>query len=323
MKQFRVLVTAAALFGFSLGVSPSWAIPFTGPTSPYFLDNYHTQQIFVVQGTSVINSFPWAYGPPCTNYFGFCEGNLAVTNVVSTNWFGTVYGGSATAGQYTLSGTPTGTSWSGTPPLAGGRNQILDGTSNGTHNYAVESFNSNGTQNVLATDLNWQHPVALFSVPPSTVGITYDPNNNSLWLSNVFGVISDYTLTGTLLSSFSPGFFGTALAFDPADGTLWFNNGEVNQLFQYSTSGVFLQSGIPTGLPSFFYVAGEFAETEAVPEPTTFALSAAVSLASTEVPPRVLTLRPKKPWSHPANVWPGLLVCGFTLEGSQRLDGSL
>ena len=93
MPQLRLLATAAwSGLSLMLGASSSWAIPFTGPTSPYYLDNYGNQTIDVVQGTNVINSFPWAYDPGCTN---FCEGSLAVTNVVSTNWFGS-YGGSAT-----------------------------------------------------------------------------------------------------------------------------------------------------------------------------------------------------------------------------------
>jgi hypothetical protein len=149
--------------------------------------------IFVVQGTSVINFFPWAYaGPPC--HF-FCEGNLAVTNVVSTNWLGNAVGAPpvgipGTAGQYTLSGTPTGTSWSDTPPLPVEMlNDFQDGTSDGTHNYTVDTL----TGNVIATDLNWQNPLALFSLP-NAFGITYDPNNNSLWFS-VAQSIFDYSLT--------------------------------------------------------------------------------------------------------------------------------
>jgi len=120
------------------------------------------------------------------------------------------YGGSATAGQYTLSGTPMGTSWSGTPPPAGETaNLFYDGTSDGTYNYTVEYSNyPPETENVIATDLNWQSPVTLFSIPGVTsaayLGITYDPNNNSLWVSGwQTDVIADYSLTGTLLSSFA------------------------------------------------------------------------------------------------------------------------
>ena len=92
-------------------------------------------------------------------------------------------------------------------------------------------------------------------------------------------MIADYSLTGTLLSSFATGTdFMAELAFDPADGTLWFTYAGTNELFQYSTSGTFLQSGEPNGLPGGFYFAGEFAEPE--PEPATLLLSPAVSLVS-------------------------------------------
>jgi DNA-binding beta-propeller fold protein YncE len=138
--------------------------------------------------------------------------------------------------------------------------------------------------------LNWQNPNVLFTFPVDGeyIGITYDPNNNSLWLGDyITGVISDYTLTGTFLSSFTTSLIPVALAFDPADGTLWFSQDESSTLYQYTTSGSFLQSGTPSGLPvsigegpnrrqpdSFNrYVAGDFAEpVSSVPEPTTLAL---------------------------------------------------
>jgi hypothetical protein len=265
----------AALFAATtvLGAPYSWATPvFTGPTSPYYIDNFNDHTIYVVQGTSVINSFPWAYGP---------EGSLAVTNVVSTNGFG----GSGTAGQYTLGGTPTGTSWPTTLPLTGEVDNIFyDGTSDGTHNYTVENYNDpNTTAKVIATDLNWQHPVGLFSLPGALqdyMGVAYDPQNDSLWISGYHkDVIADYSLNGTLLSSFTTdlpaiglaGLEAQALGFDPADSTLWFARLGFNTLYQYSTSGVFLQSGIPSGLPTYFGTggndSGDFAEPSPVPVP--------------------------------------------------------
>jgi hypothetical protein len=272
------LFAAATLFG----ASPSWAT-FVGPVSPYYLDNYYPflgppPTIYVVQGTSVTNSFPWAYN---TCGYPGCEGALAVTNVVSTNSFGNSEsdGDTATAGQYTLSGTPTGTNWTGTPSPAGEAfNTFYDGTSDGTHNYTVEFYNANNAENVIATDLKWQNPETLFSLGAgggNYVGVTYDPNNNSLWLSGWnTDVIADYSLSGTLLSSFTTGQNEmTALAFDPADATLWFSSGEFNTLYQYSTSGNLLQTGTPSGLPCCYYLAGEFAEvTSGVPEPATLFL---------------------------------------------------
>jgi hypothetical protein len=138
MRGLAPVRVIAALFAATtvLGAPYSWATPvFTGPTSPYYVDNFNDHTIYVVQGTGVINSFHWAYGSGCT----YCEGSLAVTNVVSTNSFGNDYG-SGTEGQYTLSGTPTGKSWPTTPPLTReAYNAFYDGTSDGTHNYTVES----------------------------------------------------------------------------------------------------------------------------------------------------------------------------------------
>jgi hypothetical protein len=123
--------------------------------------------------------------------------------VVSTNSFGKDYG-SGTGGQYTLAGTPTGTSWPTTPPLTGELyNAFYDGTSDGKHNYTVENGNSfRSAPKVIATDLNWQNPVGLFSlpgVPADYIGIAYDPQNDSLWISGYYtDVIADYSLNGTL-----------------------------------------------------------------------------------------------------------------------------
>ena len=75
-----------------------------------------------------------------------------------------------------------------------------------------------------------KNPVEIFSRPGASqawIGVAYDPQNNSLWISGYrTDVIADYSLNGTLLSSFSTG-LGTdleadALGFDPADSTLWF-----------------------------------------------------------------------------------------------------
>jgi hypothetical protein len=44
--------SAISLFGIAVGASSAWAALITGPTSPYFLDNFANQTIYVVQGTS-------------------------------------------------------------------------------------------------------------------------------------------------------------------------------------------------------------------------------------------------------------------------------
>ena len=69
-----------------------------------------------------------------------------------------------------------------------------------------------------------------------------------------------------------------------------------NTLYQYSTSGVFLQSGIPNGLPTYFESggndAGDFAEpVPSVPEPgsLTFLGMGAAGLVGYGWPWRVAT----------------------------------
>jgi hypothetical protein len=111
----RMALGLATLFGVSWA---SWADPFTGPISPYYLSNIADQTIYVVQGTSVINSFPWHYDPGCDND---CEAVLAISNGhINTNWIGLGEAESPSmAGQYKLDGTPTGVSWPHSPPPPG------------------------------------------------------------------------------------------------------------------------------------------------------------------------------------------------------------
>ncbi len=135
------------------------AASFTGPISPYYLDNSSDRTIYVVQGTSIINSFPWSYA--CGSEF--CESNLAISNGhVNTNWFGTWAGSGipGQAGQYTLGGTPTGVSWTNTlPPGTSTIYELLvDGTSDGIRNYTVEAARIPGPTRVIATNLHWQNP---------------------------------------------------------------------------------------------------------------------------------------------------------------------
>jgi hypothetical protein len=142
-------------------------------------------------------------------------------------------------GQYTLGLTPTGTSY----VLPGFINQSDDGTSDGTHNYLVDA--AGGI--VYQTARDFTSVVPLFSPGlPFAEGITYDPVNKSLWISsfafNTF--IYDYSLSGTLLSSFNVGHSGNfGLAMDPADHTLWLTNDNTLELEQYSTTGALLSLG--------------------------------------------------------------------------------
>lgn len=274
MRFEQLLLT----IGFTgLLASSAIASTFTGPTSPYYLDNYYTKTIYVVQGTSVVNSFPWAYGADA-NGDPYNEGNLAVSSTVNTRPGSSPSGGQG--GQYTLNGTPTGLTESHPTPAGVEDETSLDGTSDGLYNYYVQYFgqdsHGNHIENVYQTSLTWQNPTELFSVqtaPGSAyqyLGIAYDPTNQSLWISgNSSGAIKDYSLSGTLLHSFSSGHNqNAALGYDQADNTLWISDGQTNLLEQYSTTGTLLQSGTPTGLPYDWYLAGDFSSGTGVPEPT-------------------------------------------------------
>ena len=88
-----------------------------------------------------------------------------------------------------------------------GSNVVNDGTSDGIHDYYVDHYFGG----VWATDFHWQNPSPMFC-PLDIIndpqmpcwglsGITYDWNNNSLWVSAKGNSwIGDYTLSGDLLS---------------------------------------------------------------------------------------------------------------------------
>jgi hypothetical protein len=235
----------------------------TGPTSAYYLNNYSEGRVYVVQGTTVISSFGQVYSP------GYAEGTLAVSGgTVRTRSFETSVPG---GGVYTLGGTPTGVSYSYPAPAGVAHEYSYDGTSDGLSNYYVSWAPSSGPQTVYRTDLNWQSPVALFAVGSCCfeLSIAWDPRNNSLWIGDYGStMVSNYTMAGTLLSSFSTGHTAnSALAFDAADNTLWLVNGQGNNLEQWSTAGSLLQSGAVSGLSGCCFLSGEFAMAAAVPAP--------------------------------------------------------
>lgn len=185
--------------------------------------------------------------------------------------------------EYTLAGQPTGTTYPG-HGLTGGQfgRRFYDATTDGNHIYAWDyEFGS-----AFRFDLNWSNPVELFNVPGQAdfMGITYDPTNDSLWVSGWdLQTIRNYTLGGVLLSSFDPGsMLNSALALNPLDGTLWFSAFGTSQFQNFSKSGTFLGS---EAAPADLF-GGEIV---AVPEPRPL-LSLLVILFST-----VILFRVSKP----------------------------
>jgi hypothetical protein len=280
---------ALAIIFANITATNALADLFSGPTSPYYLDS--GRAVYVIQGTTVVNSFPLVYGNVGD------EAVMAVSNTVNTR---PAFTGPGSGGQYTLAGTPTGVTEPYPIPPQVQSEVSYDGTSSGQQNFYVEHFGVSGpntTYNVYVTDLTWQHPYELFSLQEPTggdkyQGIAYDPRNNSLWISEA-SMILDYSLDGNLLFSFGSPLFNpspqigpeinTALGYDNADNTLWITYNGSNLLEQYSTTGALLQYGTPTGLPNGDYASGDFSSPvpppwpPAVPEPASIVLLATVA----------------------------------------------
>jgi hypothetical protein len=252
----------------------------TGPTSPYYLSNWNSQTIYVVQGNAVIDTFPWAGNG------NYSDGMIAVSSFVEARAFGDTHPPGSGA-EYTLAGVPTGFYNPYVLPAGITSELAYDGASDGKHNYYVQYYGIDASganvENVYQTGLSWQNPTLLFSVQSvggaraEYLGIAYDSRNNSLWVSGWGATaVNDYSLSGALLSSFTgPGSL-SALAYDSADNTLWGSYDETNSLYQYSLAGVLLQSGTPAGLPAGNYLGGDMStgsgSGSGVPEPATTVL---------------------------------------------------
>ena len=173
-------------------------------------------------------------------------------------------------------------------PAALGSDFVYDGTTDGRFNYFWDLTSGAAYK----SNLGWSGATLLFTLGNASghrLGITYDASNNSLWLSGYDGavgtLISDYSLNGTLLSSFNISHIENGfLALDPADGTLWLDpidvtgNGLILEQYARSAAGSFgatqplLQAQGYIGLP-VDALGGEFQYTgTVVPEPSTGAI---------------------------------------------------
>jgi hypothetical protein len=164
-------------------------------------------------------------------------------------------------------------------PLVGGPytngiagSQLHDGTSDANHNYSINYT----TGDVIEFDRNWASPNVLFNVTATNPGggwITMNAADGTFWISPWGGgdLITHYTHTGTVLSSFNAGLLGTSgLARDPLDSTLWLSDGNTT-LYQYTESGTLLQS--PNYAHGGIWYGMEFDNTT-VPEPASLTLMA-------------------------------------------------
>ncbi len=241
----------------------------TGPASTYYLTQYSGggpgARLFVINGTTItVTAANLDFGAP-----------IAVSGTtVRTAGFNPGSAGNI----YDLAGNPTGA----TATLPAGISQAYDATSDGTANYFVDF----GAGTVFRSNLDFSNPVQLAGAGFSNLGSgnflgsTFDPTNNSLWISgwSAFEVRNISLVDGTVLSSFVPrDGNGTALqtmvgfARDPLTDTLWLGAVQQNRFFEFSRNGVLLQTVDIPAIGGAFLLGGEFL---AVPETSTYALLA-------------------------------------------------
>ncbi|MGZ4788241.1 MAG: PEP-CTERM sorting domain-containing protein [Terriglobales bacterium] len=169
--------------------------------------------------------------------------------------------------EYTSNLVATGTKYP--YPVQGAA--FYDGAQGNGHFYSVDYHSGK----VYSFNTTWGNPQLLFDLATfGDLGITYDPFNNSLWISAFSGnTVSDYSLNGALLSSFNTTFGSiSSLAMD-VDGTLWMGSQSTEGTFyQYDTSGNFLGSVFYQGLAGQNTLGGEIAIGVQTPEPSTLVL---------------------------------------------------
>lgn len=241
----------ATLFGIG-SVGRAQAL---GPVSTYYLTAGDQQHVHAIQGTSVTRTFTTASGG--REYPLFVLDSAIVTSGSIGSETGRVYTLAGVAGSTAIAfSLSTGSAW--------------DAATDGTHAYLLDY--SYGI--VYRANLDYSNPVVLFSGLGSSafLGITFDASNNSLWISGwASSAVRNYSLTGTLLSSFTgPTSSLTCLALDPATGTLWMGSQNQQGVFwEYSRNGTQLQSLTLSALAGENTLGGEFAFA-AVPEPATW-----------------------------------------------------
>jgi hypothetical protein len=163
--------------------------------------------------------------------------------------------------EYSLLGTATGVTFTG----AGGITQLLDGTTDGsTYNYGVTCCGTN--VGVYRGDRLWQGLELLFGLPSDGSGITYDPVNESLWISFANNTIAQYSFTGTLISSFGAQNDVAALAYDASSDSFWYHINGTSRFVNVNRSGQELHDLTIAGLFTFNAYGGEMAILGALPE---------------------------------------------------------
>ncbi len=222
-------------------------------TDSLYMSDGDGRRILEVRGGSVVNTFP---AVPAIRAFP-----IAVVDTIRT----TGYALGEIGGEYMLDGTPTGTQY----PLMQGNIMSDGGTDGNEFNYGI-SF----TGEVWRYNRDWDNGVFLFNSADDDglrkAGITYDPSDDTLWLSaDRAAGIFHYTLGGSLIGQFNtvPN-LDWSMALEPSTDTLWVSEWRSQTLSQYAKDGTLLGTISVAGMTAASFLSAEFA----VPAPTSLAL---------------------------------------------------
>jgi hypothetical protein len=234
MITTRSAVSTAAL------LLASFATIADAQVSEYYLVAGDQRTFFILQGGVVTLSWRIAVGTGTHQY------PIVVTTTVRT--MGADVGW--TGAEYDLIGNDLTIRYTHPP----GPIYAWDGTTDGLFHYTIDSSGF-----VYRLDQTWNNPVPLFDA--GGIGsLTYDPVGNSLWVSQFSTTnITEYSLSGTVLRSFSTGHSqNMALALDHADGTLWMHDRRTMGTFeQWSKTGQLLSRIAPAALVGQNALGGE------------------------------------------------------------------
>lgn len=197
----------------------------------YITDSYYGNNIHVLENGTLVDS--WARYSK-SEYGIYVDGNIFTMHYDATT------GGT----RYLLDGTNTGQNYQGD-----GTGRVYDAATDGYAVFTADAYISKG---ISVRNRDYTAPELLFS--GKFLGVTYDPNTNSLWV-NTDSRIENRTFTGELLSSFNANTIG-GLAMDYSDGTLWVSESR-HGIAQYSQSGERLgQFQVPDS--GYLYAGMEF-----------------------------------------------------------------
>ncbi|MEP6603200.1 MAG: PQQ-binding-like beta-propeller repeat protein [Spartobacteria bacterium] len=217
-----------------------------GPASRYYITAGQQGKAWVTQLDSVINS--WVL------HFPINPGQYAISVLDKVRISGSFLEGVTRIGsEYSTDGVYTGKDFPYAIPGAG----FWDGATDGLSNYSVD-YEYGG---VYKFDLDWSNPALVFDTPVHYLGITFDPQTQTLWLAQwENGVVEHRSLDGTVLSSFEVPFNRiSCLALDPADGSLWMGSqGELGKFYQYSPCGRQVSTRTYASLADQNTLGGEF-----------------------------------------------------------------